>query len=196
MQKKFTMLFLSLGLIINMVACSSNKAPTQARVYFDNTGGDYAYCNAESCPQPTKFTVDNTPAEPPIYLMPESVPVVIQPTVEKITVNFAFSKANLTATDIQRLNSKFNTLKSRKSNIKIKIVGFTDNVEGLDHINAKLANKRALVVKKYLMRHYGYKGNDITTEAKPLCCYVATNKTARGRLENRRSEVQIIISTH
>ena len=72
----------------------------------------------------------------------------------------------------------------------IEVRGFTDNV-GKPESNLTLSKKRALAVKKYLVKK-GVEESRITTNGYGGTLPVATNKTATGRSLNRR--VEFIVS--
>lgn len=195
MQGKYIKQLLSLVITTSfLLGCASdNTSPIEARTYFNTAINDYSYCNAESCPMPTQFTLDDEPDEPesPIFI----APVEVEKRIDKFTVNFPFSKSYLTKAAIEKINRDINKLHLSKSEA-IRIIGYTDNVEAVNHkshFNKRLAHNRASAVKNYLVHHYGFKASNITIEAKPLCCYVASNKNKLGRYENRRAEIEIII---
>lgn len=195
MQKKYIKLLLSLAITTELVGCSSTSTQTMNKLYYDKTIGNYAYCNSESCPEPTQFTIDNEEERPPIYLEP---PVIIKDEEAKeMVVNFTFNRYYLTTADIHKLSRKFDSLRGELGNIEITVIGYTDNVEAVSkksNANMKLALARAQVVKSFLIRKYKLVPANITIKAKPLCCYVASNKTRKGRFANRRAEIKIVIN--
>lgn len=75
----------------------------------------------------------------------------------------------------------------RRTGRPIVIEGHTDNVGG-EAYNLKLSDRRALSVKKWLVKR-GIKASRIMPvgmgEARPM----ATNATSRGRAQNRRIEI-------
>lgn len=192
MPKKFTKLLWSLAITINAVGCSNVVQPVNsAKAYYSSDLGDYAYCNAESCPQATRFTLDEEEEQKPIFIEPI---VVADSLVERVDVHYDFSKSVLRKSEIRKLEEQFHKLKNE--NVKVTIIGYTDNVEASNRnsrFNQKLALSRAKVVKNFIVRHFGVKASDITISGKPLCCYVTSNKTAKGRAENRRAEVQVYV---
>lgn len=190
MQKKYIKQLLSLVITIELVACSSNTLPTpnNAVPYYDMKTHDYVYCQSESCPQPTQFTVDNEEEHKPIFIEP----VVVEEKKIDITVNYDFSKSYLHPNQKAKIRQQIEAYKAR--DINIEIVGYTDSVESnkTKSYNSKLARARALAVKKYLIS-LGVKASDITVVGRPLCCYISTNKTSKGRALNRRADIKIII---
>ena len=200
MQGKSIKLLLSLVITtsILLLGCASdNTSPIKARTYYNVAINDYSYCNAESCPMPTQFTLDDEPDEPelPIFISPVTS-VEIKEHTEKFTVNFPFSKSYLTKSAISKIRASIKHLHITK-NEQIKVIGYTDNVEAASHkshFNQRLAHNRAEAVRNYLIHHYGFKASNITIEARPLCCYVASNKNKVGRHENRRAEIEIAIT--
>lgn len=189
MQKKYTKLLLNLAIAISLIACSSTTVPQDVRPYYSNELGDYAYCNQESCPLVTRFTLDDEEEYKPIYM--ESPVVVRDKTITKIVVHYDFSKSFLHKIDQDKIKQVVSKYKNQIDSVAI--IGFTDNVEGrYKTFNNGLSKRRAEVVRAYLIK-LGVKASDITYQGKPLCCYVSTNKTKKGRAINRRAELQIII---
>ncbi len=199
MQRKSIRLLLSLAITTSILSgCASDSpSPIEARTYYNVATNDYSYCNAESCPLPTQFTLDDEPDEPesPIFITPVTR-VEIKKRTEKFAVNFTFSKSYLTKSAISKIRASIKHLHITKDE-QIKVIGYTDNVEAVkhkSHFNQRLAHNRAEAVRNYLIHHYGFKASNITIEARPLCCYVASNKNKVGRYENRRAEIEVVIT--
>lgn len=118
---------------------------------------------------------------------------VAAPTSEKVTFAadafFDFDKATLKAdgkAKLDDLTSKLNSL-----NLEVIIaVGHTDSV-GSDKYNQKLSIRRAEAVKSYLVSK-GIDAKRVYTEGKGEKQPVATNKTAAGRAQNRRVEIEVV----
>jgi OOP family OmpA-OmpF porin len=70
------------------------------------------------------------------------------------------------------------------------VVGHTDNT-GAAALNDRLSLRRADAVKKYLSGK-GVEANRIYTEGKGSRQPVADNKTAQGRQQNRRVEIEVV----
>ncbi len=115
------------------------------------------------------------------------------PTAEKVTFAadafFDFDKATLKPdgkAKLDDLTSKLNGL-----NLEVIIaVGHTDSV-GSDAYNQKLSIRRAEAVKSYLVNK-GVDAKRVYTEGKGEKQPVATNKTAAGRAQNRRVEIEVV----
>lgn len=115
------------------------------------------------------------------------------PTAEKVTFAadafFDFDKATLKPEGKAKLDdlaSKLNSL-----NLEVIIaVGHTDSV-GSDAYNQKLSIRRAEAVKGYLVNK-GVDAKRVYTEGKGEKQPVATNKTAAGRAQNRRVEIEVV----
>ena len=73
--------------------------------------------------------------------------------------------------------------------LKIAVEGHTDNTGGTA-MNQKLSEKRANAVRDYLVSA-GISGDHITASGTGEESPIATNKTAAGRLQNRRVELVI-----
>ncbi|HTJ98444.1 MAG TPA: OmpA family protein [Bordetella sp.] len=69
-------------------------------------------------------------------------------------------------------------------------VGHTDSI-GTEAYNQKLSERRAASVKTYLVSK-GVPADRIYTEGKGESQPVASNKTAQGRAQNRRVEIEIV----
>ncbi len=79
---------------------------------------------------------------------------------------------------------------NRKDDEKIELGGHTDNV-GAAAKNLKLSLDRANAVRDYLLSK-GIDGTRVTAKGYGMTKPVASNKTAAGRAQNRRTEVKII----
>ncbi|HEX7139891.1 MAG TPA: OmpA family protein [Vicinamibacterales bacterium] len=77
------------------------------------------------------------------------------------------------------------------SDVRVSIEGHTDSV-GSDEKNQELSEKRANAVRDYLVTN-GVPSDRVTAAGKGEADPVASNKTAAGRLQNRR--VEMIITT-
>ena len=129
---------------------------------------------------------------------PPSAPVsALEPSpakpkvIDKMTlkVNFDFDKYSIRKADKAELNKAVEFLKKYQGS-KVKIEGHTDSI-GSEKYNQKLSERRAKAVQNYLIHKGDSKKTNISTvgygESKPI----ASNKTAKGRAENRRAEIII-----
>jgi OOP family OmpA-OmpF porin len=126
---------------------------------------------------------------------PGAAPVapVATPTAEKVTFAadafFDFDKAVLKPEGKAKLDDL--TAKLKDLNLEVIIaVGHTDSI-GSDAYNQKLSIRRAEAVKSYLVSK-GIESNRVYTEGKGEKQPVATNKTAAGRAQNRRVEIEVV----
>ena len=116
---------------------------------------------------------------------------VTRKVIDKMTihVNFDFDKSVVRKADDADLQKAIDFIKKYpRSNISL--VGYTDSV-GTHEYNLKLSMRRAAAVKDYLASH-GIDGSRIETSGRGKADPIADNKTAKGRFENRRVEVQIL----
>lgn len=115
------------------------------------------------------------------------------PTSEKVTFAadafFDFDKAVLKADGKAKLDDLASKLKDLNLEVIIA-VGHTDSV-GSDAYNQKLSIRRAEAVKGYLVGK-GIDAKRVYTEGKGEKQPVATNKTAAGRAQNRRVEIEVV----
>jgi OOP family OmpA-OmpF porin len=125
---------------------------------------------------------------------PSAAPVPAPvPTSEKVTFAadafFDFDKAVLKADG----KAKLDDLTSKLGSLNLEViiaVGHTDSI-GSDTYNQKLSIRRAEAVKSYLVGK-GVDAKRVYTEGKGEKQPVATNKTAAGRAQNRRVEIEVV----
>jgi outer membrane protein OmpA-like peptidoglycan-associated protein len=82
------------------------------------------------------------------------------------------------------------SIKKRFSNDDVRVYGFTDSVGSKDY-NKKLAEDRAAAVESWLVKNGGISSNRISLNAVGEAHPAATNKTEKGRQENRRVEIVV-----
>ena len=117
-----------------------------------------------------------------------TINVKAKPT-DKLTihVNFDTNKSTIRKADVADLN-KAEAFVRKYSTCKIEIDGYTDST-GNDKINIPLSERRAEAVKKWLLDHGAGSGDTITTKGNGASNPIASNKTAKGKFQNRRAEL-------
>jgi outer membrane protein OmpA-like peptidoglycan-associated protein len=117
-----------------------------------------------------------------------TITVKAKPT-DKLTihVNFDTNKSDIRKADVADLQ-KAEAFVRKYSTCKIEIDGYTDS-NGNDKINNPLSERRAYAVQKWLLDHGATGADQITVKGFGSSNPVASNKTAKGRSENRRAEV-------
>ena len=129
------------------------------------------------------------PAPAPVPVAPEAPAVV---DAQKVTYAadafFDFDKAVLKPEGRAKLDDLAEKLQAVDLET-IVAVGHTDSV-GKESYNQRLSVRRAEAVKKYLVSK-GVPADRIFTEGKGETQPVATNKTAEGRAQNRRVEIEV-----
>lgn len=135
-------------------------------------------------------------AEPAPTYVPASKPAAkpadtLQPNQHLEDVHFAFDKYDLSDAAKGTLDSDYatiSTLSSKFPSLKVDLSGHTDWI-GTDAYNQALSEKRANVVKEYLIRK-GVDAGRIRTYAYGESQPIAPNTTEEGRALNRRTEVR------
>jgi len=116
-------------------------------------------------------------------------PVIIEKGRQTLNVKFDFDKSTIKKGYYKDINDLAKVMKTYPD-LKVVIEGHTDNV-GDAAYNKKLSRKRADAVKKYMVKKAGINAKRVTAkgfgEDKPI----ASNKTKKGRLKNRRVEAAV-----
>jgi OOP family OmpA-OmpF porin len=132
------------------------------------------------------------PAAPAPVPAPAPAPAPA-PISEKVTfaadTTFDFDKAVLKPDGKAKLDDLASKLQGMNLEVIIA-VGHTDSV-GNDAYNQRLSVRRAEAVKAYLVSK-GIEANRVYTEGKGEKQPVADNKSAAGRAQNRRVEVEVV----
>lgn len=110
--------------------------------------------------------------------------------VGTVSVTFAFDKSALTKSDKEQLDGLGTQLSSAKSYI-LEVTGGTDSVGNADY-NYQLSQRRAEAVVQYLAAKFNVPAHKFYLIGIGKDQEVATNRTAAGRAQNRRVEVQIL----
>ena len=101
-------------------------------------------------------------------------------------VHFDFNKANIRPGDAAVLDEAITILKQNPT-VVIDVNGYCDIIGGVDY-NQHLSERRANAVTNYLLSG-GIQATELRVHGYGKTNFVATNKTAEGRAENRRVEL-------
>jgi outer membrane protein OmpA-like peptidoglycan-associated protein len=104
-------------------------------------------------------------------------------------IKYATSSADITKSSEYILDELITFLKENQL-VRIEVQGHTDNVGSLE-TNMALSNDRAFTVRNYLEAH-GIKGTRLTSKGYGPTQPVASNDTAFGKAQNRRTAFVII----
>ncbi|MBQ2068235.1 MAG: OmpA family protein, partial [Paludibacteraceae bacterium] len=104
-------------------------------------------------------------------------------------LHFATNKTRILKISEEALNDLYMYL-ARNPQVRIKIIGHTDNV-GKDEANQKLSDGRANEVMKDLIER-GIAADRIEAEGRGESQPIDTNDTEEGRQNNRRVEIEIL----
>jgi OOP family OmpA-OmpF porin len=107
-----------------------------------------------------------------------------------VQVHFAFNKSYLTQKDRAQLDQFASQLNTSKSYI-LEVTGGTDSV-GSKQYNYVLSDRRAMAVVQYLASKYNIPPHKFYLVGLGKDEEVSTNRTAAGRADNRRVEIQLL----
>ncbi len=148
-----------------------------------DSDGDGVYDDKDQCPgTPPNTRVDATGCPLPV----ERVASI------KMKVNFAFDSAKVQEkyfNDISELAQFLNRFKD----VDVQLEGHTDSV-GPEAYNQKLSQRRADAVKDVLVNQYGIAASRINPVGYGESQPVASNDTAEGRAQNRRTMATIEVA--
>lgn len=100
---------------------------------------------------------------------------------------FDFDKADIKPESASTIK-EIATLLDDNPNLKLYIVGHTDNKGSLDY-NTNLSQKRAEAVVAALVSDYGIESDRVTPKGLAFLAPVTSNSTEEGRAQNRRVEL-------
>jgi OOP family OmpA-OmpF porin len=200
-----TTLALSSLLIAALTAFSAQAAMSPGYVY--DASGKAARDSNGKCVLTSAWSKDNATKECHPELFPEPkaaapapAPVVAvapppPPPTPKVMVFdaaalFAVDKANLTPEGQQKIKEYREQARAELSSAKtVKITGHTDSTGKPDY-NQQLSLKRAEAVRDYLIS-IGADASKMEVAGMGETNPIADNKTAAGRAQNRRVEVEV-----
>ena len=121
----------------------------------------------------------------------QSTETAVSPAVQKVSVKgtarFDPAKAEINSEDGTRLMTEVRSVKN-VSWQTIRVTGHTDSL-GPEDYNQSLSERRAEAVQAFLIDK-GVKPERIRIDARGETTPVASNKTASGRSQNRRVEIE------
>ena len=103
-------------------------------------------------------------------------------------INFDFDKADIKAEFEPDLKKAADFIKKYPEVPYILVEGYTDSVADAAY-NQKLSERRAQAVRQYLIEHYGIAPERLVARGGGESNPVASNSTAEGRAQNRRTEI-------
>lgn len=170
------------GVADNLDKCVDVKGPAEnAGCPWPDTDGDGVADKDDKCPD-VKGTVANN-----------GCPEVSEDAIKKLnayakTILFNSGKASFQKQTYPVLQSIAAILKEYPTS-KFSIEGHTDS-DGKDAMNLKLSQDRAAAVKNYLIDN-GIAADRLTSEGYGESKPIDSNKTAKGKANNRRVEVKL-----
>lgn len=157
-------------------------------------GKNYGYFAEKSGYYPVSQNIDLTKAKAGKDIKVDIVMASVEDIIEKgkeVTINnifFDYNKFELKAESYSELNRLFHFLNSEKD-IKIEIIGHTDNIGGRE-FNNELSQKRAESVANYLIEK-GLKRDLLSIKGLGSEKPIANNDSEENRAKNRRVEFKI-----
>lgn len=177
---------LKVGVVVPLGARPSTEEAPKPPAACADSDGDGVCDTADLCPETPKGTEVDAKGCPV-----EKKAAKGDPNQKFEDVHFAFDKSDLTDYAKSLLDNAAAVIKGLEKNypqLEVDVSGHTDWI-GTDGYNQGLSERRANVVKQYLLRK-GVDGERINTQAYGEARPKATNETDEGRALNRRSEVR------
>jgi outer membrane protein OmpA-like peptidoglycan-associated protein len=106
-------------------------------------------------------------------------------------IMFDLNKATLRPDGEEKLNAIVKSIKENSPNGLIRVYGFTDSLAS-ESYNKKLAMDRAKSVQDWLINNSDLNADQMKLVPVGEHMFEATNKTAKGRQQNRRVEIVVI----
>ena len=128
------------------------------------------------------------PAPPVAQAPPPPPPPAAKRKIVLRGVNFDFNKYNIRPDAVPILEQACRTLKDDPS-INVQCQGYTDAI-GSDQYNLRLSDRRANAVREWLAK-CGIPASRLTARGFGKSNPVASNATAEGRAQNRRTELVV-----
>ena len=141
-------------------------------------GGVAGYLMAPKPPPP--------PAPPPPPPPPPPAPPPVREKLILRGVHFDFNKAIIRPGDAAVLDEAVTTLKANPG-VVIDVNGYCDAIGGVEY-NQRLSERRGNAVANYLLNG-GILATQLRVHGYGKTGFVATNRTAEGRAQNRRVEL-------
>ncbi len=172
------------GIVDAMDACPNNPGPLENKgCPVVDSDGDGIPDAQDKCP--------NEPGPPPSGCPKKYTLVEVKKEKIEIKqqVRYATGKWRVLPASFALLNQVVEVLNDYPK-MRVRIEGHTDSVGG-EVFNLRLSQKRAEAVRSYLVAK-GIAADRLEAKGYGLTRPVASNKTARGRAQNRRTEFEII----
>ncbi len=172
------------GIVDAMDACPNNPGPIENRgCPVLDRDGDGIPDALDRCPDEPGLPPDGCPRK---YSLVEVKKDRIQIRQQ---VHFATRKYKVLKSSFRLLNQVVQVLNDYPK-MRVRIEGHTDRIGG-ESFNLKLSQKRAEAVRGYLIAK-GVSPDRLEAAGFGLTRPIASNKTAKGRAQNRRTEFHIV----
>lgn len=112
-------------------------------------------------------------------------------STKRVSINFPSGSYKLDANMKTIIDLQFLDIAKSFANARIRIEGNTDNT-GSRASNVKISKKRAQAVADYLINEHGFDKNRIITVGNGPDKPIASNNTAEGRAQNRRTDFELV----
>ena len=146
-------------------------------------------CHPELFPEPKAAAPEPAPA-PVVVAPPPPPPPTPKLMVFEAAALFGVNKADLSPAGKEKIKEYREQTRAELSSAKtVKITGHTDS-SGASEYNQKLSVKRAEAVRDYLIS-LGADASKMEVSGMGETNPIADNKTAAGRAQNRRVEVEV-----
>jgi len=171
---------------INSQRTKSHAEGMIGEIYFSGEAADITLAEAGLDAPPEK-TVKISAIKPP----PDAVKPTLEPPIgpECVNLNVEFDPGSTEiAREYQDVLRKAAEHLQKNAGLTLNVVGHTDNV-GNEKFNLHLSQRRAAVVKDYLVQKLGVESPRIHVRGVGAAKPIASNETPEGRRQNRRVSI-------
>jgi outer membrane protein OmpA-like peptidoglycan-associated protein len=137
--------------------------------------------------KPVKLSTEETKALEDVMPVADAAPM----KTFNITAQFPSGSANLTTEGKKQINPAGEYIKANIEKVKTVFIEGHSDAQGPDEFNRLLSERRAQIVKNYLVRTFKIEADMVKAIGFGESSPIADNSTPEGRLQNRRVIIKV-----